>query len=77
MIPTEGEKNHKKRGLSCVFGNFFFYVLDNCTQVQSLCAADNVKNGRRKNISNYTGSFHKLEVVVEAKSLINFKDNKP
>jgi len=34
----EGEKNHKKggRGLTCVFGNFFFYVLDNCPQVQSL-----------------------------------------
>jgi len=23
-------------GLNCVFGNFFFYVLDNCPQVQSL-----------------------------------------
>jgi len=34
--PTEGEKNHKKGGLNCVFGNFFFYVLDNCPQVQSL-----------------------------------------
>jgi len=33
---TEGEKNHKKGGLNCVFGNFFFYVLDNCPQVQSL-----------------------------------------
>jgi len=32
---TEGEKNHKKGGLNCVFGNFFFYVLDNCSQVQS------------------------------------------
>jgi len=32
----EGEKNHKKGGLNCVFGNFFFYVLDNCSQVQSL-----------------------------------------
>jgi len=32
----EGEKNHKKGGLNCVFGNFFFYVLDNCPQVQSL-----------------------------------------
>jgi len=30
------EKNHKKGGLNCVFGNFFFYVLDNCPQVQSL-----------------------------------------
>ena len=36
LIPTEGEKNHKKGGLNCVFGNFFFYVLDNCPQVQSL-----------------------------------------
>ena len=40
-VPTaeaEGEKNHKKGGggLNCVFGNFFFYVLDNCPQVQSL-----------------------------------------
>jgi len=34
--PSEGEKNHKKGGLNCVFGNFFFYVLDNCRQVQSL-----------------------------------------
>jgi len=32
----EGEKNHKKGGLNCVFGNIFFYVLDNCPQVQSL-----------------------------------------
>ena len=32
----EGEKNHKKGGLNCVFGNFFFNVLDNCSQVQSL-----------------------------------------
>jgi len=32
----EGEKNHKKGGLNCVFGNFFFYVLDNCPQFQSL-----------------------------------------
>jgi len=23
-------------GLNCVFGNFFFYVQDNCPQVQSL-----------------------------------------
>jgi len=23
-------------GLNCVFGNFFFYVIDNCPQVQSL-----------------------------------------
>jgi len=35
-IYNEGEKNHKKGGLNCVFGNFFFYVLDNCPQVQSL-----------------------------------------
>jgi len=35
---NEGEKNHKKGGggLNCVFGNFFFCVLDNCPQVQSL-----------------------------------------
>ena len=34
---TEGEKNHKKGGgLNCVFGNFFFNVLDDCPQVQSL-----------------------------------------
>jgi len=33
---TEGEKNYKKGGLNCVFVNFFFYVLDNCPQVQSL-----------------------------------------
>jgi len=33
---SEGVKNHKKGGLNCVFGNFFFYVLDNCPQVQSL-----------------------------------------
>jgi len=32
----EGEKNHKKGGLNCVFGNFFYNVLDNCPQVQSL-----------------------------------------
>ena len=35
-IDYEGEKNHKKGGLNCVFGNFFFHVLDNCPQVQSL-----------------------------------------
>jgi len=29
-LEHEGEKNHKKGGLNCVFGNFFFYVLDNC-----------------------------------------------
>jgi len=33
MMECEGEKNHKKGGLNCVFGNFFFYVLDNCPQV--------------------------------------------
>ena len=33
---NEGEKNHKKGGLNCVFGNFFLNVLDNCPQVQSL-----------------------------------------
>ena len=31
----EGEKNHKKGGLNCVFENFFFYILKNCSQVQS------------------------------------------
>jgi len=36
VLTYEGEKNHKKGGLNCVFGNFFFYVLDNCPQVQSL-----------------------------------------
>ena len=36
LVVFEGEKNHKKGGLNCVFGNFFFYVLDNCPQVQSL-----------------------------------------
>jgi len=35
-ICCEGEKNHKKGGLNCVFGNFFFHVLDNCPQIQSL-----------------------------------------
>jgi len=35
-LNPEGEKNHKKGGLNCVFGNFFFYVLDNCPQIQSL-----------------------------------------
>ena len=34
--------------------------------VQSLCAADNVKNRRRKNTINYTGSFHKPEVVLSS-----------
>ena len=33
---VEGEKNHKKGGLNCVFGKFFLNVLDNCPQVQSL-----------------------------------------
>jgi len=33
---SEGEKNHKKGGLNCILGNFFFYVLNNCPQVQSL-----------------------------------------
>jgi len=36
MEVLEGEKNHKKWGLNCVFENFFFYVLKNCSQVQSL-----------------------------------------
>jgi len=35
-LDFEGEKNHKKGGLNCVFGNFFFYVLENYSQVQSL-----------------------------------------
>jgi len=67
---VEGEKNHKKGGLNCVFGNFFFYVLKNCSQVQSLSEFRvfvqriNVKNRRRKNTCNYTGSFHKPEVVL-------------
>ena len=26
LIPTEGEKNHKKGGLNYVFQNFFFFV---------------------------------------------------
>jgi len=34
--------------------------------VQSLCAADKVKNRRRKNINSYTGSFHKPEVVLSS-----------
>jgi len=34
--------------------------------VQSLCAADNVKNRRRNNTINYTGSFHKPEVVLSS-----------
>ena len=62
----EGEKNHKKGGLNCVFGNFFFNVLNDCPQVQSLCTADKVKNRRRKNTNNYTGSFHKPEVVLSS-----------
>jgi len=36
LVDSEGEKNHKKGGLNCVFGNFFFNVLDDCPQVQSL-----------------------------------------
>jgi len=36
LTEFEGEKNHKKGGLNCVLGNFFFYLLDNCPQVQSL-----------------------------------------
>jgi len=28
-------KTTRGGGLNCVFGNFFFYVLDNCPQVQS------------------------------------------
>jgi len=36
VVFFEGEKNHKKGGLNCVFGNFFLNVLDNCPQVQSL-----------------------------------------
>ena len=35
-ISYEGEKNHKKGGLNCVFGNFFFNALDDCPLVQSL-----------------------------------------
>jgi len=35
-VGSEGEKNHKKGGLNCVFENFFFHVLKNCSQVQSL-----------------------------------------
>ena len=29
-------KTTRRGGLNCVFGNFFFYVLDNCPQVQSV-----------------------------------------
>ena len=29
-------KTTRRGGLNCVFGNFFFYVLGNCSQVQSL-----------------------------------------
>jgi len=35
-LRSEGEKNHKKGRLNCVFENFFLNVLDNCPQVQSL-----------------------------------------
>jgi len=36
LIPIEGENIHKKGGLNCAFGNFFFHILKNCPQVQSL-----------------------------------------
>jgi len=45
LIPTEREKNHKKGGLNCVFGNFFFFVLDNGSEskvVQSIGLCLNV-----------------------------------
>jgi len=61
--------------LNCVYENFFFYVLKNCSQVQNLSEFRvfvqriNVKNRRRKNTSNYTGSFHKPEVVMSPLTL--------
>ena len=58
-------------GLNCVYKNFsslrseeLFPGLES-EVVQSLSAADNKqKNRERKNTSNYTGSFHKPEVVL-------------
>ena len=35
-VKVEGEKNHKKGELNCIFENFFFCILKNCSQVQSL-----------------------------------------
>jgi len=63
----EGEKKPKKAGLNCVCFFFFFsYWSDN----QNLNAADKTERERerererRKTQSNYTGSFHKPEVVL-------------
>ena len=56
----EGEKNHKKGGLNCVFKNFSFLrseklfldseseVVQSLTWVQSLSAADNSKRTEKE-----------------------------
>jgi len=41
-------KTTRRGELNCVFGNFFFYVLENCSQVQSLCAADKCKEQKKR-----------------------------
>jgi len=41
-----------------------------CSDVQILNAADKTERERRKTQSNYTGSFHKPEVVM---SLLHFQ----
>jgi len=69
LIPTEGEKNHKKGGLNCVFKNFSSLSFKNCSQVQSLSEFRVLvqrisKNRERMNTSNYIGSFHKPEVIL-------------
>ena len=69
-------EKHKKRGLNCV-GFFFFFSywshwweavrVHLLTDVQILNAADKNRERereRRETQSNYTGSFHKPEVVL-------------
>jgi len=54
LIRTEGEKNHKKGGLNCVFKNFSFLRSEKLFPdseseiVQSLSAADNSKRTEKE-----------------------------
>jgi len=72
----EGEKNHKKGGVELCFWKLLLLrseelfsgseseVVQSLSEFRVFVQRIKVKNRRRKNTSNYTGSFHKPEVVL-------------
>ena len=75
-MKSEGEKNHKKAGVElCVskllllrseelFSGSESEVVQSLSEFKVFVQRINVKSRGRKNTSNYTGSFHKPEVVL-------------